>query len=115
MLGRSGATRAARSASGEANSSSAADAEEEGRMRDKFVWSHHLMLPLLPLLRDGASGLACMSFLCVNSSYIQLTPQKLSAGRKNLTGAPGAGEWPEDQKRHRGRRRPGRRRYRSIF
>jgi len=28
---------------------------------------------------------------------MQLTPQKLSAARKNLPGAPGAGEWPEDQ------------------
>jgi len=36
---------------------------------------------------------------------IQLTPQKLSAWRKNHPGAPGAGVWPEDQKRHRGRRK----------
>jgi len=38
-------------------------------------------------------------------SYIQRTPQKLSAGRKNHPGAPGADVWPEDQKRHRGRRK----------
>eukprot|EP00967_Tisochrysis_lutea_P120509 scaffold197683_cov31-Tisochrysis_lutea.AAC.9 len=23
-------------------------------MRDKFIWTHHLMLPLLPHLKDGA-------------------------------------------------------------
>jgi len=34
---------------------------------------------------------------------IQLTPQKLSAARKNLPGATGAGGWPEAQRRHRGR------------
>ena len=33
---------------------------------------------------------------------IQLTPQKLSAWRKNHLGAPGAGVWPEDQVLHRG-------------
>ena len=36
-------------------------------------------------------------FLCTLHN-IQLTPQKLSAWRKNHPGAPGAGVWPEDQK-----------------
>jgi len=45
---------------------------------------------------------------------IQLTAQKLSAARKNLPGATGAGEWPEDHKLHRGRR-PGRRRYQEVL
>jgi len=45
---------------------------------------------------------------------IQLTPQKLSAERKNRSGAKGASAWPEDQKRHRGRR-PGCRRYREVL
>lgn len=31
-------------------------------MRDKFVWSHHLMLPLLPHLKDGAKGVATLIF-----------------------------------------------------
>ena len=38
------------------------------------------------------------------SHIIQLTPQKLSAWRKNHPGAPGAGVWPEDQVLHRGRK-----------
>jgi len=45
---------------------------------------------------------------------IPLTPTKLSAGRKNRTGAKGASAWPDDQKRHRGRR-PSRRRDLSFF
>jgi len=36
------------------------------------------------------------SFSFFYPSYIQLTPQKLSAGQKNHPGAPGAGVWPED-------------------
>ena len=44
-------------------------------------------------------------FFWYNLHNIQLTPQKLSAWRKNHPGAPGAGVWPEDQKRHRGRRK----------
>jgi len=40
-----------------------------------------------------------------NLHNIQLTPQKLSAWRKNHPGAPGAGVWPEeDQVLHRGRK-----------
>jgi len=46
--------------------------------------------------------------------YIQLTPRKLSAERKNRSGAKGASAWPEDQKKHRGRR-PGRRRVNPRF
>jgi len=48
-------------------------------------------------------GVFCFVFFFILHN-IQLTPQKLSAGRKNHPGAPGAGVWPEDQKRHRGRR-----------
>jgi len=44
---------------------------------------------------------------------IQLTQQKLSAARKNLPGATGAGEWPQDQRLHRGRRL-GCRRYKEV-
>ena len=56
---------------------------------------------------------------CFFSSFftlhnIQLTPQKLSAWRKNHPGAPGAGVWPEDQVLHRGRN-PGRRRYKEVL
>jgi len=45
-------------------------------------------------------------FFCeiLHTYNIQLTPQKLSAGRKNYPGAPGAGVWPEDQVMHRGRK-----------
>ena len=46
------------------------------------------------------SVLFCKLFITYNS-----TPQKLSAWRMNHPGAPGAGVWPEDQKRHRERRK----------
>ena len=55
-----------------------------------------------------------LSLLLDLSHNIQLTPQKLSAGRKNRSGAKGTSAWPEGQRRHRGRR-PGRRRYREVL
>ena len=56
-----------------------------------------------------------MYFICVFTLHsIQLTPQKLSAWRKNHPGAPGAGVWPEDQVLHRGREH-GRRRYQEVL
>jgi len=59
-------------------------------------------LPPSPVLRCVQVGWRFFFFCILHN--IQLTPQKLSAGRKNHPGAPGAGVWPEDQKRHRGRR-----------
>ena len=55
----------------------------------------------------------CFVFLILHT--IQLTPQKLSAARKNLPGATGASEWPEDRKLHRGREDPAAAGIRRIF
>ena len=50
-----------------------------------------------------------------NIQHTTHTTQKLSAWRKNHPSVPGAGVWPEDQKRHRGRRKKRPRRYREVL
>jgi len=40
-------------------------------------------------------GIVFFFFFLEYPSFIQLTPQKQSAGRENPPGAPGAGEWPD--------------------
>ena len=69
---------------------------------EAYLWSTHSL------------SLSFFLFSFCTLHNIQLTPQKLSAWRKNHPGAPGAGVWPEDQVLHRGRK-PGRRRYQEVL
>jgi len=46
-----------------------------------------------------------MLFITYNLFTTHTTKAESRAWRKNHPGAPGAGVWPEDQKRHRGRRK----------